>query len=89
MIKKKERARDRIIRLAADLLVKYGTNSFSTAEVGQAAKVTQPLIHYHFKTKRDLLIESYQWLINNDPDGAVRVATREVRDDRSLLKGKL
>ena len=72
---KKDHARSRILHTALSRFASRGYDGVSTTEIAKAAGVTQPLIHYHFKSKetlwkatveqvfgwmRDELVESWQ-----------------------------
>ncbi len=47
-------ARTRILRAGLALFAQRGFEGVSTTDIAKAAAVTQPLIHYHFKTKEML-----------------------------------
>ena len=87
--KKRLSKKKEILDATKTLLLKYGTNSFSTVDVGREVKVTQPLIHFHFGSKEELLKQAFQDLQRNDPHGAEWVRERERRDERSLIRGLL
>jgi len=86
IVESKINKRQELINITANYLIRYGSNSFSTTDIGKEAKVTQPLIHYYFKTKEGILEEAYKWLQRNDPHGAEWVRERERRDERSLIR---
>jgi len=52
--KKDADARGRILSIALSSFAKRGFDGVSTTELAKAAGVTQPLIHYHFKSKKAL-----------------------------------
>jgi len=59
-------ARDQILKAAAQLFAKKGFQAATLRAVARAAGVSQPLIHHHFGSKRDLwqavkarVVESY------------------------------
>jgi TetR/AcrR family transcriptional regulator len=49
-----ERARDRILHVAARLYALHGYDGTSMREIAEAAGVTKPLIYYHFESKEQL-----------------------------------
>jgi len=51
---KREQARSRILSTALSRFASRGYDGVSTTEIAKAAGVTQPLIHYHFKSKEAL-----------------------------------
>ena len=63
---KKEDARTRILNTAVVEFAQRGYDGVSTTEIAKAAGVTQPLIHYHFKSKEALwqaaVGEVFSWL---------------------------
>ncbi|MCA0205438.1 TetR/AcrR family transcriptional regulator [Pararhodobacter sp.] len=44
-------AKTRLIEVAIPLFAAYGYDAVSTGQIARAAGVTQPMVHYHFKTK--------------------------------------
>ncbi|MBV1880180.1 MAG: TetR/AcrR family transcriptional regulator [Pseudomonadales bacterium] len=52
--RKKEDARTRILNTALTEFARRGYDGVSTTEIAKEAGVTQPLIHYHFKSKEAL-----------------------------------
>lgn len=50
----KQDARARILKVALKAFAMRGLHGVSTLEIAKASAVTQPLIHYHFKTKEAL-----------------------------------
>ena len=53
-VKKDVDARVRILEIALTAFADRGFDGVSTTELAKAAGVTQPLIHYHFKSKKAL-----------------------------------
>lgn len=53
-VKKDADARGRILAIALKAFADRGFDGVSTTELAKAAGVTQPLIHYHFKSKKAL-----------------------------------
>ena len=68
-----------------------GTSSagISTPEIARASGVTQPLIHYHFKRSVKLFEKAFEWLMDNDPEAAHYVESRESKCSKSKIKGML
>lgn len=52
---------ERIILASIDCVSQYGYEGASTEKIASLANVSKSLIHYHFKTKEDLLIESLNY----------------------------
>jgi AcrR family transcriptional regulator len=50
--------RDKILRLAANLFVKYGYEGVSMSNIAKKLKITKPALYYHFRDKREIYIES-------------------------------
>lgn len=59
----KKRASARIVEVALDLFSRHGYDSVSTTQIADAAGVSQPTIHYHFKTKNALWRASIDELV--------------------------
>ncbi|MFN3604329.1 MAG: TetR/AcrR family transcriptional regulator [Leptonema sp. (in: bacteria)] len=55
---------ERIILASIDCVSKYGYEGASTEKIANLANVSKSLIHYHFKTKEDLLIKSLNYFAN-------------------------
>jgi len=88
---KKVDARTRILKTALTEFAQRGYEGVSTTEIAKAAGVTQPLIHYHFKSKDALWKASveqiFSWLHSDfmglfdslpkdDPEQMVRTVVR-------------
>jgi len=58
---KRDDARERILKIALNAFANKGFDGVSTTELAKAAGVTQPLIHYHFKSKKSL----WQTIVRN------------------------
>ena len=43
--------RDRLIEVAIPLFAKFGYEAVSTGRIARAANLSQPMVHYHFKSK--------------------------------------
>lgn len=52
---------ERIILASIDCVAIYGYEGASTEKISSLANVSKALIHYHFKTKEDLLIQSLNY----------------------------
>ena len=59
-----EESIERLILASIDCVSKYGYNGASTQKISQLANVSKSLIHYHFKTKEDLLIQALNYFAN-------------------------
>ena len=55
-------ARDRLLAAAADRLAAAGAAALSLQDVADAAGVSKGLIHYHFRDREALLVETVDWL---------------------------
>lgn len=86
----KKRASARIVEVALGLFSRHGYDGVSTTQIAEAASVSQPTIHYHFKTKdalwrsaidelvqRIAALELPSLAISNAPDVEPYVALRE------------
>ena len=70
-------SRERILWETAKLLIRKHSSSFSTLTISKATKVTQPLIHHHFKKKAFLFREVLRFLDTKCPDAVTYIMTRE------------
>lgn len=77
----------RILNATKELLVRRSTGSFSTVDVAKIALTTQPLIHYHFMTKANLIEQAFLQLLKENPVAAQRVFDRENACEMSYLTG--
>lgn len=59
-----EESIERIILASIDCVAKYGYDGASTQRISQLANVSKSLIHYHFKTKEDLLLKALNYFAN-------------------------
>lgn len=50
-------ARERILEVAEQLIVQYGSNGFSYRHISDAIGIRKASIHHHFPTKVDLILE--------------------------------
>lgn len=62
--KKGKPARERILLAAVNEFAKKGFDGASTSGIARKAKVTQPLVHYHFETKENLWRETVGYSFN-------------------------
>ena len=69
--------RDAIVEAAARELVSTGISSFTVARVARAAHASSALVHYHFATKRRLLVAAAERLAARRT--ALRLASLEGR----------
>ena len=80
-----------IVLATANLLTRFASSStnFSTTHIAKAASVTQPLVYHYFPAKKGgkarLVQEAYQYLVDNSPEQAQRVKTREDLMEDSFL----
>jgi AcrR family transcriptional regulator len=63
--------RDRIEDAACDALTSVGAGGLTIALVARRAKVSSALVHYHFSTKRRLLLAAARVLAQRRTDGRV------------------
>jgi len=92
-------ARERLLVAAADRLATAGAAALSLQGVADAAGVSKGLIHYHFKDREALLVETTRWLceavvtrqrralVGVTPAGAVDALWRWL--DAELARGEL
>ncbi len=64
--------RDRIIEAACDAITSVGVGGLTVALVARRAKVSTALVHYHFDTKRRLLLAATRALAGRRTDARVR-----------------
>jgi len=69
-------SRDRLLAAAAERLASAGAAALSLQGVADAAGVSKGLIHYHFRDREALLVETVNWL-----------AALAVRRERRALAG--
>ena len=55
-------SRDRLLAAAAERLASAGAAALSLQDVAHAAGVSKGLIHYHFRDREALLVETVNWL---------------------------
>jgi AcrR family transcriptional regulator len=64
--------RDTIIEAAGKILSTTGITELTVSRVARAAKVSSALVHYHFTTKRRLLVAAARQLAAQRTDGRIR-----------------
>ncbi|MEW2374902.1 TetR/AcrR family transcriptional regulator [Micromonospora sp. DT178] len=57
---------DALLRTACDVIVERGLANTRTADVAQAAGVSQALVFYHFATKDRLLAQAFAYAVEQD-----------------------
>lgn len=57
---------DALLRTACDVIVQRGLANTRTADVAQAAGVSQALVFYHFATKERLLAQAFAYAVEQD-----------------------
>lgn len=84
-----------LVLATASLLTRFGSTStkMSSTRIAETASVTQPLIYHYFPSKEGgrakLMQTAYKYLVDNAPEQAQRVRTREDLMEDSLLNVKL
>jgi AcrR family transcriptional regulator len=88
--RKKENAREKIIKVATSLFAKKGFDAATVDEIASKAKVNKALIYYYFKNKDDLLTKIFD---NFMEEGLVRfqelfskMESEEVFDSRDRVE---
>ncbi|SCG51382.1 TetR/AcrR family transcriptional regulator [Micromonospora halophytica] len=80
---------DSLLRTACDVIVERGLANTRTADVAQAAGVSQALVFYHFATKERLLAQAFAYAVEQDLarlDAVVRSSTPPLTKLRRLLR---
>ena len=57
---------DALLRTACEVIVQRGLANTRTADVAQAAGVSQALVFYHFTTKERLLAQAFTYAAEQD-----------------------
>jgi AcrR family transcriptional regulator len=57
---------DALLRTACDVIVERGLANTRTADVAQAAGVSQALVFYHFATKERMLAQAFEYAAERD-----------------------
>lgn len=57
---------DALLRTACDVIAERGLANTRTADVAQAAGVSQALVFYHFATKERLLAQAFEYAVEQD-----------------------
>ena len=80
---------DSLLRTACDVIVERGLANTRTADVAQAAGVSQALVFYHFATKERLLAQAFAHAAEQDLarlDGVVGSSASPLDKVRRILK---
>ncbi|WP_320064759.1 TetR/AcrR family transcriptional regulator [Micromonospora sp. RTGN7] len=80
---------DALLRTACDVIAKRGLANTRTADVAQAAGVSQALVFYHFATKERLLAQAFEYAVEQDLarlDTVVRSSAAPLVKLRRMLK---
>lgn len=76
--RKRGERKQELIELSIDVLAEYGYSGFTIAELAKAAGVSTALILFHFKTKKQLLLEVLKSLAS-DYFGALHASQIDTR----------
>lgn len=57
---------DALLRTACDVIVERGLANTRTADIAEAAGVSQALVFYHFNTKDQLLAQAFAYAVEQD-----------------------
>jgi AcrR family transcriptional regulator len=80
---------DALLRTACDVIVRRGLANTRTADVAQAAGVSQALVFYHFATKERLLARAFSYAAEQDLsrlDAVVRSGAAPLEKLKRILK---
>ncbi|MEH0830260.1 MULTISPECIES: TetR/AcrR family transcriptional regulator [unclassified Micromonospora] len=80
---------DSLLRTACDVIVERGLANTRTADVAQAAGVSQALVFYHFATKERLLAQAFAYAVEQDLarlDALVRSSAPPLTKLRRMLR---
>ncbi|MBO4209442.1 TetR/AcrR family transcriptional regulator [Micromonospora echinofusca] len=80
---------DALLRTACDVIVERGLANTRTADVAQAAGVSQALVFYHFATKERLLAQAFAYAAEQDLarlDAVARSSAPPLTKLKRLLK---
>jgi AcrR family transcriptional regulator len=80
---------DALLRTACDVIVERGLANTRTADVAQAAGVSQALVFYHFATKERLLAQAFAYAVEQDLarlDAVVHSTAPPLTKVRRILK---
>jgi AcrR family transcriptional regulator len=80
---------DALLRTACDVIVERGLANTRTADVAQAAGVSQALVFYHFATKDRLLTQAFAYAAEQDLarlDAVVRSTAPPLNKLKRMLK---
>jgi AcrR family transcriptional regulator len=76
-------ARERILHAACELIAERGIGGARIAQIAKAAGVSTALVHYHFRTREELLAETLDYAF----DLAAAVRLRPAEDDAAAGGG--
>ncbi|HEY0700374.1 MAG TPA: TetR/AcrR family transcriptional regulator [Micromonospora sp.] len=80
---------DSLLRTACDVIIERGLANTRTADVAQAAGVSQALVFYHFATKERLLAQAFTYAAEQDLarlDAVVKSAAPPLTKLRKILR---
>ncbi|MCX4473645.1 TetR family transcriptional regulator [Micromonospora sp. NBC_01655] len=80
---------DALLRTACDVITERGLANTRTADVAQAAGVSQALVFYHFATKERLLAQAFEYAVEQDLarlDAVIRSSASPLVKLRRMLK---
>ncbi|MFV2104096.1 TetR/AcrR family transcriptional regulator [Micromonospora sp. LOL_024] len=80
---------DALLRTACDVIAQRGLANTRTADVAQAAGVSQALVFYHFATKERLLAQAFAYAVEQDLarlDAVTRANTPPLTKLRRILR---
>jgi AcrR family transcriptional regulator len=80
---------DALLRTACDVIVERGLANTRTADVAEAAGVSQALVFYHFATKERLLAQAFAYAVEQDLarlDAVVRSTAPPLTKLRRMLR---
>ncbi|SCL31293.1 DNA-binding transcriptional regulator, AcrR family [Micromonospora inyonensis] len=80
---------DALLRTACDVIVERGLANTRTADVAQAAGVSQALVFYHFATKDRLLEQAFAYAVEQDLarlDAVVRSSAAPLAKLKKILR---
>ncbi|MEV0810100.1 TetR/AcrR family transcriptional regulator [Micromonospora sp. NPDC050200] len=80
---------DSLLRTACDVIVERGLANTRTADVAQAAGVSQALVFYHFATKERLLAQAFAYAVEQDLarlDAVIRSSAPPLTKLRRILR---
>lgn len=76
--------RDAILELGTSLILTYGYNAFSYADIARALKIKNAAVHYHFRGKEDLLAAIVEQYIQRYREVGAALADPAIRSREKL-----